>query len=65
LACDGAYIDDIAYCPHKSHEGCECRKPNMILSLAMKHGIDLSESFMDGDRDIDIEAGNRQGRKPF
>jgi histidinol phosphatase-like enzyme len=37
----------------------------MILSLAMKHGIDLSESFMDGDRDIDIEAGNRQGRKPF
>jgi D-glycero-D-manno-heptose 1,7-bisphosphate phosphatase len=65
LARDGAYIDDIAYCPHKPHEGCECRKPkpNMILSLAKKHEIDLSESYMIGDRDVDIEAGKQAGTK--
>jgi D-glycero-D-manno-heptose 1,7-bisphosphate phosphatase len=65
LALEGAYIDDIAYCPHKPHEGCECRKPkpNMILSLAKKHGIVLSESYMVGDRNVDIEAGKKAGTK--
>ncbi|HWO74990.1 MAG TPA: HAD family hydrolase [Bacillus sp. (in: firmicutes)] len=63
LAKADATIDDIAYCPHKPHEGCQCRKPEpgMLFNLADKHGIDLSKSYMVGDRDVDILAGRRAG----
>ncbi|ALX49609.1 D-glycero-alpha-D-manno-heptose-1,7-bisphosphate 7-phosphatase [Lentibacillus amyloliquefaciens] len=61
----GASIDDIAYCPHKPHAGCPCRKPKpqMILDLAEKHQIDLYQSYMTGDRKPDIEAGKQAGVK--
>jgi D-glycero-D-manno-heptose 1,7-bisphosphate phosphatase len=54
-----AVIDDIAYCPHKPHAGCICRKPKpaMILELAAKHNIDLENSFTIGDWVTDIVAG--------
>ncbi|MBO8156380.1 MAG: HAD family hydrolase [Bacillaceae bacterium] len=60
-----AHVDDIAYCPHKPHANCPCRKPKpkMILDLARKYDIDLSKSFMVGDRDPDIEAGKRAGTR--
>ncbi|WP_047985729.1 D-glycero-alpha-D-manno-heptose-1,7-bisphosphate 7-phosphatase [Ornithinibacillus californiensis] len=59
----GATVDDIAYCPHKPHAGCACRKPRpqMLLDLARKHNIDLHKSYMVGDRDPDIEAGKEAG----
>lgn len=58
-----AIIDDIIYCPHKPMEGCSCRKPRpgMILKMAQKHQVDLSQSWMIGDRKTDLEAGNRAG----
>ncbi|QKY70747.1 HAD-IIIA family hydrolase [Lentibacillus sp. CBA3610] len=61
----GAVIDDIAYCPHEPHANCPCRKPKpqMILDLAEKHNVNLSESYMAGDRAPDIEAGNQAGTK--
>ncbi|OZU89558.1 D-glycero-beta-D-manno-heptose-1,7-bisphosphate 7-phosphatase [Virgibacillus indicus] len=65
LAEFGAIIDDIAYCPHKPKAGCACRKPQpqMILELAEKHDIDISKSYMIGDREPDIEAGKGAGVK--
>lgn len=65
LAEFGAVIDDIAYCPHKPHADCSCRKPKpqMILDLAEKHKIDLGASYMAGDRKPDIEAGQQAGTK--
>jgi D-glycero-D-manno-heptose 1,7-bisphosphate phosphatase len=33
----------------------------MLLTLAEKHHIDLENSFMVGDRDMDIEAGRAAG----
>lgn len=59
---DGAAIDDIAYCPHY-YQACECRKPKpgMLLDLAEKHGINLSLSWMIGDREPDILAGIAAG----
>ncbi len=59
---DDTYIDEITYCPH-FHKKCECRKPKpgMILTLADKHNIDLKSSWMIGDRDTDILAGNAAG----
>jgi D-glycero-D-manno-heptose 1,7-bisphosphate phosphatase len=60
-----AQIDDIAYCPHKPHANCHCRKPKpaMILELAQKHNIDLQQSFTIGDRGTDIVAGRLAGTR--
>lgn len=61
----GGGIDDVAYCPHKPNEGCACRKPEpeMIESLINKHQIDIDQSYMVGDRDVDIYAGKAAGLK--
>ena len=58
----GIIIHDVKYCPHFKTP-CTCRKPlpGMILQLAEKYDIDLSTSYMVGDREMDIEAGNKAG----
>lgn len=60
-------LDDIKTCYHDSSEGCLCRKPlpGALLEAAQEHDIDLSKSFMVGDRWRDIEAGRRAGCKTF
>ncbi|EPZ49050.1 D-glycero-alpha-D-manno-heptose-1,7-bisphosphate 7-phosphatase [Alicyclobacillus acidoterrestris] len=65
LAEEGAYLDDIMYCPHAPKEGCDCRKPKpgMIELLAKRHELDLARSYMVGDRDVDILAGQAAGCK--
>ena len=54
------------YCPHHPDAGigtrrvhCDCRKPapGMILDAAERYGITLSESWLIGNRESDIEAG--------
>jgi len=70
LATIGAHIDDIRYCPHHP-EGtvpglsiiCDCRKPGtgMLLSLIDQWHPELSRSFMLGDSDKDVEAGESMG----
>jgi D-glycero-D-manno-heptose 1,7-bisphosphate phosphatase len=59
----GGYIDDISYCPHDYHEGCQCRKPRpgMLLELAAKWNIDLSRSYIVGDAWTDMAAGRAAG----
>ncbi len=61
----GGRVDDIVYCPHKPHAGCACRKPEpqMLTRLAEKYQIQLAESYMVGDRDVDIQAGKLAGTK--
>ncbi len=56
-------VDEVRVCYHDDNDGCECRKPapGMILSAGRDWSIDLSESFMVGDRWRDIEAGRRAG----
>lgn len=65
LAEKGARIDDIFFCPHMPDAGCRCRKPapGMLLDAAEKHGIDLKESFVIGDRMMDIELAHNVGAK--
>ncbi len=62
---EGAIINDIYYCPHDVEEHCNCRKPEpgLLLRAAKEHNIDLSQSWMIGDRESDIEAGKRAGCK--
>lgn len=56
-------LDDILMCPHKQIDECSCRKPKpgMILSAAKRFGINLSTSFMVGDRRTDILSGISAG----
>jgi D-glycero-D-manno-heptose 1,7-bisphosphate phosphatase len=65
-----AHIDKIYYCPHhpegsieKYTKACECRKPKpgMYRAAAKEYNIDLSRSFVIGDKMIDIQAGNNCG----
>src|SRR3990170_3023018 len=69
---EGVEIDDIYYCPHYT-EGvveeykldCDCRKPKpkMLLDAAKKHNIDLIQSLMIGDSEVDMLAGKNAGCK--
>ena len=56
-------LDDIRVCLHSGHEGCACRKPKpgMLINAAEEFQIDLSASFMVGDRWRDINAGHAAG----
>ncbi|SDY60251.1 HAD-IIIA family hydrolase [Thermoactinomyces sp. DSM 45892] len=61
-------VDEIVMCPHHPRRTiCDCRKPSpkMILDLAKKHRISLAKSWMVGDRDTDIQAGERAGCMTF
>ena len=76
LGKDGAYIDGIYICPHhpdKGFEGerpeykfdCDCRKPKpgLLLQAAKDFNINLSQSYMIGDSERDVEAGKAAGCK--
>ena len=56
-------LDDIRACYHDEADGCTCRKPRpgLLLEAARDWQIDLTSSFVVGDRWKDIEAGQRAG----
>ena len=60
-------IDYFKTCYHDSEDKCSCRKPlpGALLKAALEHNIDLSKSFMVGDRWRDVEAGASAGCKTF
>lgn len=70
LGNEQAYVNAIYYCPHHPDKGypeerpeykidCACRKPKpgMFLQAAKDWNIDLSQSYMIGDSDRDLQAG--------
>jgi D-glycero-D-manno-heptose 1,7-bisphosphate phosphatase len=70
LAAAGATVDAFFFCPHHPKATvpayrvlCDCRKPRpgMLLSAASAWSIDLTKSFMVGDRLSDVAAGQRAG----
>ena len=56
-------VDEFFVCPHVDGDNCDCRKPKagLLLEGARRHHIDLSASFMIGDRWRDVEAGQNAG----
>jgi len=63
-------IAGVYFCPHHPEKGigsyrisCPCRKPapGMILDAQRDFDIDLSRSFLIGDKESDIEAGKNAG----
>lgn len=70
LRLHGAWIDDFFFCPHHPYAvveryryQCRCRKPEpgMLLDAAARHAIDLNNSFMIGDKFVDMKAGKSAG----
>jgi len=68
----GPTFDKIYFCPHHPNatlpeyrKKCECRKPRtgMFFQAATDYNIDLSSSYMIGDRITDIVAGKDAGCK--
>lgn len=60
-------IDEFKTCYHDNNDKCNCRKPlpGALFEAAKKYDIDLSKSFMVGDRWSDVEAGALAGCKTF
>jgi D,D-heptose 1,7-bisphosphate phosphatase len=76
LGAEHAYVNAIYVCPHHPDSGfegerkeykikCDCRKPapGMLLKAAKDWNIDLKNSFMIGDGDRDVQAGENAGVK--
>ncbi len=72
LAREGAYLDDFFFCPHHPEAGnapyrkiCDCRKPapGLLLEAASRHHLDLSKSYVIGDKLIDVELALRVSGK--
>jgi D-glycero-D-manno-heptose 1,7-bisphosphate phosphatase len=68
----GARVDGFYYCPHhpdasvaKYKIACDCRKPQpgMLRQAAAELNLDLTRSFVVGDRWHDIQAGNTVGAR--
>jgi len=66
----GIHIEHVYYCPHKPNGvvpryaiDCECRKPKpgMLLQAIRDYDIDMSQSYMIGDSQSDIDAGKAAG----
>lgn len=58
-------IDDFRTCFHIDEHDCNCRKPKpgALLQAAQEYQINLSASYMIGDRWRDVEAGENAGCK--
>jgi D-glycero-D-manno-heptose 1,7-bisphosphate phosphatase len=70
VAAGGARIDGFYFCPHHPEAGvgayrqrCDCRKPQpgLLRRAAADHQLDLSRSFVVGDRAHDLAAGAAVG----
>ncbi|MEW5802159.1 MAG: HAD family hydrolase [bacterium] len=72
LSQQGAHVDRIYYCPHHPDVGtanyrmnCDCRKPKIgMLKKAVRDlKVDLSQSYIIGDKHTEVVTGHRAGIK--
>ena len=65
---NGIIISEIYYCPHHSDvEPCTCRKPDsgMLEKAIARFNIDVSKSFLIGDKERDVQAAEKAGVRAF
>ena len=62
---NGGRIAGVFYCPHKSGDGCRCRKPSpgLLEDAAQQFGVLLKDSWFVGDKLTDEQAGQSAGCK--
>jgi heptosyltransferase-2 len=58
-------FDAFYYCPHLPDENCSCRKPSpgMLIKARKDFGLDLRRSYVVGDKERDILAGEAVGAR--
>ncbi|MFW5836760.1 MAG: D-glycero-alpha-D-manno-heptose-1,7-bisphosphate 7-phosphatase [Desulfovibrionaceae bacterium] len=63
LQAEGLALDGVYFCPHGPHDGCDCRKPRPGLAeqAARDLVLDLSRSFVIGDKCCDVALGRAVG----
>lgn len=56
----GGRVDGVYYCPHRTEEGCPCRKPmpGLLQQASRDWHIDLSRSVLVGDSVTDMQAAS-------
>ena len=56
-------IDATYFCPDPPGQPSQCRKPapGMVLQAVREHHVDLSRSFLIGDKEIDAECARNAG----
>jgi len=56
-------VDATYYCPDAPGQHSKCRKPapGMVVKATRDHQIDLSRSFLIGDKEIDVECAHHAG----
>ena len=61
----GTSFDGVYFCPHMPSENCECRKPKpgLIVQAVTDFQIDLSQSYMIGNSETDVQAATNAGCK--
>jgi len=59
------YLDGSYYCPHSPDDKCNCRKPAIGMAIQARDdfNIDLTGSYMIGDKPSDIQFGTNFGAK--
>jgi D-glycero-D-manno-heptose 1,7-bisphosphate phosphatase len=60
-------LKDFHICPHAPDQDCDCRKPKpgLLLKAARERSLDLSQSFLIGDKETDVEAARAAGVQPI
>jgi len=63
LSDEGVEVAAVYSCPHSPEAGCGCRKPapGMLLQAERELGLDLSTSWMVGDKESDMQAAKAAG----
>jgi D-glycero-D-manno-heptose 1,7-bisphosphate phosphatase len=65
LARYNAKLDAVYFCPHQPETGCDCRKPRpgMLMRAQRELGIDLANSYVIGDRYLDVDVAYAAGAR--
>jgi D-glycero-D-manno-heptose 1,7-bisphosphate phosphatase len=65
LAQHNAKLDAVYFCPHQPETRCDCRKPQpgMLLRAQRELGIDLANSYVIGDRYLDVDVAYAGGAR--
>jgi len=63
----GGRVDRVMYCPHRPDEHCTCRKPQpgLLRMAAEELELDLSRSYLIGDAETDMQAGQAAGCRRY
>ncbi|MGC3970650.1 MAG: HAD family hydrolase [Pirellulales bacterium] len=63
LAREGVTLAGMFHCPHVDADDCRCRKPRtgMAEQASKELGISLHDSFVVGDKDVDVQLGRAVG----